>query len=125
MRDIYKDAKDVLIWLGPAADNSDDVINGLEKVGRRVYDYMVLLNWQYRFAISKWFSLDFPGVDLGPDDPTLEQLVSNITINDTPELERENHFEGGWSVSLGKTGSAIINGRTWKLGRYRRPSEKT
>jgi hypothetical protein len=85
MRDIYKDAKDVLVWLGSAADNSDGVINALEKVGRRVCDYSVLLNWQYKFASTKWFSREFPGLDIGPDDPTLEQLLSNITIDDTPE----------------------------------------
>ena len=85
MRDIYKDAKDVLVWLGPAADNSDNVLNGLEKVGRRVCDYLVLMNWQYKFASMKWFSREFPGLNLGPDDPTLEQLLPNFGIDDTPD----------------------------------------
>src|SRR5437763_98372 len=50
MRDIYKGAAVVMVWLGPSADDSDLAMDTINAIGSRA------LNWrvQDRYVVGNW-----------------------------------------------------------------------
>lgn len=77
MKTIYSKAAQVLVWLGPAADDSDNVMDLLEKLGKEAHEFGVL-----QLSISDMMGLSDPNTDglHFPIKKSIHELVQRLGL---------------------------------------------
>lgn len=82
MRDVYEKAASVMVWLGPAKDDSDLAMKKLKIFGDKVKHHNILEFWEYQFRASQWIDRKLPDLQLQEDESTLEQILSTMSVSD-------------------------------------------
>jgi hypothetical protein len=85
MHTIYENAYVVLIWLGPEADGSDNAFKKLEIAGKEAAKYEIVREWECRFWSAKWIGEQLPPLPMGRDEPTIVDVLSGFTVNDSDD----------------------------------------
>jgi Heterokaryon incompatibility protein (HET) len=80
MRTIFENAQQVLVWLGPAADDSDRAFEKLEIIGKEASTYRAVRSYECRFYLWKWMSTKYTEDDLDPIiDAEMQQILSKVS----------------------------------------------
>lgn len=83
MQRIYEEAQLVLIWLGPARDESDVAMDSLKQIGEQYAKSVVIKRWEFRCFCARWLHLLVNFRDDKEDEEddglTLEQILSQVT----------------------------------------------
>lgn len=82
MRDIYRRAERVLVWLGPSADDSELAYNTL----RRMSEY-----WPE--MVERWSKDRMSALKLGPYRKTLQRLCGSQGVAQSDDIETDERFQ--------------------------------